>query len=106
MSFRALSGRMAVLACLTVVGGCSHMPVTSMIKLAQIDFETTDPEKLRAAVKLPRPLKARPEGTVLRIAVKLASGEEESRDLSCRPRMRWERLPPRATLDPNCSPSR
>jgi hypothetical protein len=65
-----------------VLAGCGHMPVTSMVKLAQIDFQTTDPEKLRVAVKLPRALKPRAEGTVLRIAVKLASGEEEARDFT------------------------
>jgi hypothetical protein len=56
------------------------MPVTSMVKLAQVDFQTTDPEKLRVAVKLPRALRPRADGTVMRIAVKLASGEQEARD--------------------------
>jgi hypothetical protein len=62
--------------------GCGHMPVTSMVKLAQVDFQTTDPEKLRVAVKLPQALKARADATVLRIAVKLANGAEEARDFA------------------------
>ena len=64
--------------------GCGHMPVSSMVKLARIDFQTTDPERLRFAVKLPQALKARAEGTVLRITVRLATRTEESRDFSLR----------------------
>ena len=40
------------------MAGCSHMPVTSMVKLARVDFETSDPAQLRAAIKLPRTLAA------------------------------------------------
>ncbi|WP_137043934.1 hypothetical protein [Pseudolabrys sp. FHR47] len=65
-----------------VLAGCGHMPVTSMVKLSQIDFQTTDPEKLRVAVKLPRALKARADGTVMRIVVKLTNGDEEARDFA------------------------
>ena len=82
-----LFGRLAKpLACFIflMLGGCGHVPVTSMVKLAGIDFQTTDPEKLRVAVKLPQALKARAEGTVLRITVRLANGAEESRDFSLR----------------------
>ena len=60
------------------------MPVASMIKLARVDFQTTDPERLRVAVKLPHMLRARAEGSALRIAVRLASGIEEARDLALR----------------------
>jgi hypothetical protein len=60
------------------------MPVTSMVQLARVDFQTTDPERLRVAVKLPRMLRARADGTVLRIAVRLASGVEEARDFALR----------------------
>lgn len=78
---RRLAAVLALIAA-AVLGGCGHMPVTSMVKLAQVDLKTTDPEKLRVAIKLPRALKPRPDGTVLRIAVKLTSGEEESRDFT------------------------
>jgi len=64
--------------------GCGHMPVTSMVRLARIDFQTTDLERLRVAVKLPRMLKARTDGTMLRIGVKLANGVEEARDFALR----------------------
>jgi hypothetical protein len=64
------------------VAGCGHMPVTSIIKLARVDFTTTDPEQLRAAIKLPRAVT--PKGVALRISVKLANGREESEDFILR----------------------
>lgn len=64
--------------------GCGHMPVTSMVKLAQVDFQTTDPDKLRVALKLPRVLKAHAERTVLRITVGLADGAGEARNFALR----------------------
>ena len=51
--------------------GCGHMPVGSMAKLARVDFETSDPAQLRAAIKLPRTLRARPNGVALRISVQV-----------------------------------
>ena len=42
-----------------LLAGCGHMPVTSMVRLARVDFQTTDPEKLRVAVRLPKALRAR-----------------------------------------------
>lgn len=66
------------------MAGCSHMPVTSMIKLARVDFETSDPAQLRAAIKLPRSLQARPNGVALRISVQVGRTAEESRDFMLR----------------------
>lgn len=66
------------------LAGCSHMPVTSMVKLARVDFETSDPAQLRAAIKLPRTLRARPNGVALRIAVQVGRGPEEARDFMLR----------------------
>ena len=60
--------------------GCSHMPVTSMVKLARVDFETSDPAQLRAAIKLPRTLRPRANGVALRIAVQVGRAPEEARD--------------------------
>ena len=62
------------------MAGCSHMPVTSMVKLARVDFETSDPPQLRAAIKLPRTLRPQPNGVALRIAVQVGRGPEEARD--------------------------
>jgi hypothetical protein len=60
------------------------MPVTSMVKLARIDFETSDPAQLRAAIKLPRTLRPRPNGVALRIAVQVGRAPEEARDFMLR----------------------
>ena len=70
----------AVVAAALFLAGCGHMPVTSMIKLAQVDFAKTDPAQLRAAVKLPRVVRPRPQGMALRITVRLADGHEEFAD--------------------------
>lgn len=69
---------------LAAPAGCGHMPVTSMVRLAQVDFQTTDPDKLRVAVQLPRMLEARAEGTVLRLTVGLASGASQARNFALR----------------------
>ena len=66
------------------MAGCSHMPVTSMVKLARVDFETSDPVQLRAAIKLPRTLRPRPNGVALRIAVQVGRAPEEARDFVLR----------------------
>lgn len=66
------------------IAGCSHMPVTSMVKLARVDFETSDPVQLRAAIKLPRTLRPRPNGVALRIAVQVGRAPEEARDFMLR----------------------
>jgi len=55
-----------------------------MVKLARADFQTTDPERLRVAVKLPHMLRARADGSVLRIAVRLARGLAEASDVALR----------------------
>lgn len=67
-----------------LLAACGHMPVTSMVRLARVDFQTTDPEKLRVAVRLPNALRARAEGTVLRVAVRVGNGAEEARDFALR----------------------
>jgi hypothetical protein len=60
------------------------MPVTSMVKLARVDFETSDPAQLRAAIKLPRTLRPRPNGVALRIAVQVGRAPEEASDFMLR----------------------
>jgi hypothetical protein len=66
------------------MAGCSHMPVTSMVKLARVDFETSDPAQLRAAIKLPRTLRPQPNGVALRIAVQVGRAPAEARDFMLR----------------------
>jgi hypothetical protein len=60
------------------------MPVTSMIKLARIELDKTDPAQLAAAVKLPRALRPRRQGVALRLTVKLNSGVQETHDFTLR----------------------
>jgi hypothetical protein len=66
------------------MAGCSHMPVTSMVKLARVDFETSDPAQLRAAIKLPRTLRPQANGVALRIVVQVGRAPEEARDFVLR----------------------
>src|SRR5215510_14053450 len=85
--------RVCLIACSAVaLSGCGHMPVTSMVKLARVDFETSDPAQLRAAIKLPRELRTRPNGVSLRIAVRVGRAPEEAREFLLR------ELPPPAEL--------
>src|SRR2546425_2647837 len=63
-----------------LLAGCGHMPVASMVKLARVDFATTDPAGLRAAVKLPAAIKPLRDRVRLRLAVRLANGKESTQD--------------------------
>jgi hypothetical protein len=65
-----------------LITSCTHMPVTSMIKLARTDLVGTDPGQLRAAVKLPRAVK--PQRMVLRVDVRLNDGGEEGQEFRLR----------------------
>lgn len=62
------------------LAGCGHMPVTSMVKLARVDFVATDPAGLRAAVKLPTAITPLRDQVRLRLTVRLASGKEDTQD--------------------------
>jgi hypothetical protein len=84
MNSRILLHRLPRVLLILAMAGCSHMPVTSMVKLARVDFETSDPVQLRAAIKLPRTLRPRPNGVALRIAVQVGRAPEEARDFILR----------------------
>src|SRR5262249_50552926 len=62
----------------------AHMPVTSMVKLARVDFETSDPAQLRAATRVLRRLQPRPNGRWRRIAVRVGRAPEEARECALR----------------------
>lgn len=75
--------RAALTAILSVgLSACGHVPITSLYSLWKIDFETTDPAKIRAAIKLPRMIKPRAGGMHLRIAVKAGEAPEEVEDFA------------------------
>ena len=81
--FRVLARRAPLVGLVAgLLAGCGHTPVSSMIKLARVDFTTTDPAELRTAVKLPRAVW--PRSVALRVGVKLASGHEEFEDFTLR----------------------
>jgi hypothetical protein len=84
MSYRFLLHSLLPILLMLAIAGCSHMPVTSMVKLARVDFETSDPVQLRAAIKLPRTLRPRPNGVALRITVQVGRAPEEARDFILR----------------------
>jgi hypothetical protein len=84
MSSRFLLHPLLRVLMMLAMAGCSHMPVTSMVKLARVDFETSDPAQLRAAIKLPRTLRPQPKGVALRIAVQVGRAPEEARDFMLR----------------------
>ena len=63
-----------------ILSGCGHMPLTSMVTLAQINFETTDPAALRLAVKLPAAIRPQRDQVRLRLTVRLGGGAEATQD--------------------------
>src|ERR1700749_4838657 len=71
--------RRALLALCLLLSGCGHVPLTSLVKLARIDFQNTDPAQLRVAVELPLVLRPLPRGITLRITVK-AGRSQDSQD--------------------------
>jgi hypothetical protein len=64
----------------SMLAGCGSMPVTSMVRLARVDFVATDPAGLRAAVKLPTAIRPLRDQVRLRLAVTLASGKTDVQD--------------------------
>lgn len=59
----------AGLASALFLQACTHVPVTSMIALARIDFERTDLSALRAAMRFPENFRARGSRMVIKAIV-------------------------------------
>jgi len=68
------------LGLVVLLAACGHVPLMSMVTLSRIDFATTDPALLRAAIKLPQVIEPRLNGAALRVAVKLADGRDMAQD--------------------------
>lgn len=49
------------------ISGCSHVPVTSLIAMSRINFETTDLSTLRAGLRIPSAYQARENRMVVEI---------------------------------------
>lgn len=75
-SFRGRLVARSFVSAFSLLTACGHMPVTSMVKLARIDFTTVDPAELRVAVKLPQNVRPQRDGVRLRIAVKTGGAEQ------------------------------
>jgi hypothetical protein len=80
---RLLLGKL-LMALTFLLAACGHVPVMSLVKLARIDFASTDPAQLRAAVKLPQTLKPRVQSMVLQVGVKTADGRELKQQFALR----------------------
>ncbi|SNZ19837.1 hypothetical protein [Cohaesibacter gelatinilyticus] len=50
------------------VAGCSHMPVTSMIKLSRMDILETNPAAIRIAVRTPNHMRVMPDSALIIMA--------------------------------------
>lgn len=62
----------------TALAACGHMPVTSLLALSKVDFATTEPQALRAAVVLPKSLS--PQRVVLRLTGRINNGPDQHED--------------------------
>jgi hypothetical protein len=67
--------RLSSLLFLSVLGACSHMPVSTMWALRNFDAATVDPVTLRAAVQLPESFEPQPRGVTLTVGWR-REGEE------------------------------
>lgn len=72
---RALLGLSAAFAILLLAAGCSHVPLTSLPRLASLDPATMDLAVLRAAVRAPDALRPVPGGATLTMSFWLAGSE-------------------------------
>ncbi|WP_026599834.1 hypothetical protein [Methylosinus sp. sav-2] len=66
-------------ALLAMLGGCGHIPVSTLWALRGLDASTLSPERLRAAVRVPDALEPRPDGVTLEIGWWRDGRESEKR---------------------------
>ena len=59
------------------LGGCGYMPISSMLKLRQLDFMTADARQIRVAVLMPEAIAVREGVAVLEIGAERRSSEEK-----------------------------
>jgi len=60
----------AVLLIITGVAGCSTIPLSSALKLRQLNPLTADPKAIRIAVRLPDGIRVREDGAVMEITAR------------------------------------
>ncbi|MDR3475365.1 MAG: hypothetical protein P4M09_27265 [Devosia sp.] len=79
MSLRRLLLTLPV--CLGLVA-CATIPLGSIVPLARIDLMTTDLTKLRAALRLPRPLRPQPGGVAMDVVLKADGVPDQTASLT------------------------
>ncbi|MEP9350236.1 hypothetical protein [Xanthobacter sp. KR7-225] len=72
---RSLLAWPAALALLLLAAGCSHIPLTSLPKLASLDPAALDLSALRAAMRAPDTLRPEPGGATLTMSFWVAGAE-------------------------------
>ncbi len=58
------------------LAGCGYMPISSMLKLRQLDLMTADARQIRVAVQMPDALEVREDGAVLEIGAERPNPDE------------------------------
>ena len=61
---------------LLALAGCGYMPISSMLKLRQLDLMTADARQIRIAVQMPDALEVREDGAVLEIGAERPNPDE------------------------------
>ncbi|MFS8036063.1 hypothetical protein ACI7BZ_03700 [Xanthobacter sp. AM11] len=74
---KLLLGLSTALGFLLLAAGCSHLPISSLPRLASFDPATADLATLRAAVRAPDALRPVPGGAVLTMSFWLAGAETQ-----------------------------
>jgi hypothetical protein len=69
MSTVQVARRLLGFSVVTVLAGCSHIPVSTMYKLWSFDVLAADPSAIRAAVRYPESLMPQPGGAKLTVTI-------------------------------------
>ena len=63
------------------LAACTSVPLTSLPKLARIDFLTTDLSRMRVAIALPEALAPKPQGVIMEMKTKIGDEPEHAENL-------------------------
>jgi hypothetical protein len=79
LAFRRVRNTSWLGAVALVLAGCGHVPLTSLPRLMQIDFKTTNLADLRATILIPEEIRPLPGAAQLTIKVKGGGSNHERR---------------------------
>jgi hypothetical protein len=74
---RQFSVPFKVISVLFLLSGCTSIPVSSLITLSRIDFQTTRLQDLRVALELPDAIRPQTRGVMLNVEVSLGNAREK-----------------------------